>query len=193
MNHIGQAFVREIGIDRLRAVTEQKAKMMHFPRFSRLEHQSYARACASADQMMMQPCGREQCRDGRMGSIDFSIRQDQNRRSFADGLIRGLEKRIQGALQTGLTFVRIEENWQRLGLDSRLIDGSELCHFGILQYRLRQSELSATLRVGIDEITFAAKRECRRGNEFFTNWINGWIGDLRKQLLEVVVKQLGFI
>src|SRR6185369_8682598 len=105
----------------------------------------------------------------------------------------GLKHNVQSSLQPRFTFIRIEENWQRLGLDSRLIDASELFHFGILQDRLRQSELSATLRVGIDEITFAAKRECRRGNEFFTNWINGWIGDLRKQLLEVVVKQLGFI
>src|SRR5690348_1272981 len=143
--------------------------------------------------MMMQSCGREQRRNGRMGAIDSFIRQDQNRRSFSDRLIRRLEHKVQSPLQPRFSFIRIEENWQSVGLDSRLIDASELFHFGVLQDRLRQSELPATLRPGIDEITFAAEREGRRGNELFTNWIDGWIGDLRKQLLEVVVEQLGFI
>jgi hypothetical protein len=167
--------------------------MVHFPRFSRLEHQSYARACTSADQMMMQSGRREQGRDRRMDLINSFIRQNQNRRSFSDGLIPGGEKRVQCPLQSPVTFARIENNRQRLGLDSRLIDASKLFDFGIPQYRLRQSELPATLRLRIDEISFAAERKCCRGNELFANRIDRGIGDLRKQLLEIVVKQLRFV
>ena len=72
-----KTFVDEIGIDRLRAIADQQAEMMHFARLAGLQHQTDPRARAGANQMMMQAGGGEQRRNRRMAAIDSFVGQDQ--------------------------------------------------------------------------------------------------------------------
>ena len=91
VNHVVQTFVNQIGIDRLRAVTDQQTEVVHFARLAGLQHQADPGARAGTDQMMMQAGGGKQRRDRRMGAIDALVGQNQDRRAIGDRRIRRFE------------------------------------------------------------------------------------------------------
>ena len=76
LGHSRQGLEREIGIDRLGAVTGQTCKMMHFARFASLDHEAHRSAQALADQVMMHRRGREQRRDRDAIRTDHAIGED---------------------------------------------------------------------------------------------------------------------
>ena len=89
VNHVVQAFVSEVRINRLHAISEQQTEMMHFARFAGLEHKPDPRARTCADQMMMQAGRGQQRRNRCMSLVDAFIGKNQNRRAFGDLVIGG--------------------------------------------------------------------------------------------------------
>ena len=138
VNHVVQALVSEVRVNRLHAIAEQQTEMMHFARLAGLEHEPDPRARTRANQMMVQPGRGQQRRNRRMGLVDALIGKNQNRRAFGDLVIGGLEQSVQRLYQSLLALARIEQDRQRRGANSRLIDSAELFHIGILQDRFGQ-------------------------------------------------------
>ncbi len=104
-----------------------------------------------------------------------------------------MEQIFQRLFQPCLPLVRIEHHRQRHHLDPRQIDAAQFFHVGVFQDRLRQAQLAAAFRSGIHQISFGTKSQSRGRNQFFANRIDGWIGYLRKELFEIVIKQLRLV
>ena len=64
-------------------------------------------------------------------------------------------------------------------------------HLGELfvgQHRARQLEPAAIARARIEQVAFRAQPHVRRGDDLLADAVDGRVGDLREQLLEVVVQ-----
>ena len=78
-NHPGHRRVREIRIDRARAIADQQAEMHRLARFARLDDKARSSASPFANQMMMHGPGREQRRDCRILRVHAAIRKHDYR------------------------------------------------------------------------------------------------------------------
>src|SRR3989339_737386 len=77
--HIFYCIVSEIRVDTVHAVTEEKRKMVHLPRFSALCYYSYLGAHGAAYQVMMNgPC-RQKRRHCGLFPADPSVAEDYKR------------------------------------------------------------------------------------------------------------------
>ena len=84
--------------------------MMHFPGFSRFQHQPHLGACAAADEVMMQSGRCQQSRNRRACSVNTFIGKDQDCGAVRYRLVCRFKQFLQGSFKTRLAFVRIEKN-----------------------------------------------------------------------------------
>ena len=66
----------KIGINRSSAVTQEQGEVMHFARLTALNYQTNLRACAYANQVVMNSARSKECGYWRHLGVDVAVRED---------------------------------------------------------------------------------------------------------------------
>ena len=97
---------------------------------------------------------------------------------------------VERVAQAGFAICSAEERGQRGGEQIAGGDAAQLFQIAIGQDGMRQLEGVAVLRRLIEDVALGADVADERHDEFFADGIDGRIGDLREELLEVVEERL---
>ena len=183
---------RQVRVDGLGAVADEQAAVHHLPGLARLHHDGGAGAQPFADQVVVHRRGRQQA-----GNLDpvrpgVPVGQDQHGGApFLDGPAGFLAQGVHGLRQRPRGRGLREHRRQRLRLEPGLVQGLDARQLAIGEHRPHELELAAMLRRLREQILLRAHGGPQRGHQLFTDGVEGRIGHLREELLEVVEKQLG--
>ncbi len=97
---------------------------------------------------------------------------------------------VERVPQAGFAIFGAEERGQRGGQQIARRNAAQLFQIAIGQDRMRQLERVAVLRRLVQNVALGADVADQRHHQLFADGIDGRIGDLRKELLEVVEQRL---
>ena len=103
------------------------------------------------------------------------------RRASARMCFDGLDQPVFAALGA-------EQDAQRAHLEAGQRHAPHLGELFVGEHRARQLEAAAVAGTRIQQVAFRAQPHVRRGDDLFADAVDGRVGDLREQLLEVVVQ-----
>ena len=107
-DHVVEAGIHQVRVDRLRAVAEQQAEVVHLAGLAGFQHQPDPGPGARADQVVMQPGDGQQRRNRGPAGVHARVRQDQDRGAVRNRGVRGAVQRVQRVRQAGLAPRRVE-------------------------------------------------------------------------------------
>ena len=192
--HVAQHGEGQVRIDRAGTVAGEQGKMLHFARLARLDDQAAMRASLFANQMVMHAAGGQQRGNRHPLRVHAAVGQDQQRdavgnggRSLGPQLVHPPLAARQGRRcgGTGSTSVRL----LKPGRSSALIRSRSAF------VRIGWSSRSSRHCSGVfgQQVAFRANRRDQRSDDFFANRVQGRVGHLGEQLLEIVVQQLRIV
>jgi len=193
LDHVVERLVCHIGVDRLGAVSEQEAEVVHLAGFSRLDDESDAHPIAVADEVVMESCRGEEGRDGRVVAVEAAVGEDEDVRSVGDGAVGGGEEVVERLFEARSAVGDAEEHRQNGALEAFDGDVAEFFELLVFEDGHRKANLPTAGGFGMEEVPLGAERRVHRGDDFLADGVNGRIGHLSEELLEVVVEQLGLI
>ena len=164
--------------------------MMCLARLARLKHQAHPCARALANQVMVEAGDRQESGNGCVLTVNAPVRQDQDVDAVGDGRAGRLTQLLHRPFQPGAALVHLEQNRQRPGLEAGPVDVAQLFQLLIGQDGRIQLHLTTTLRRWLKQILLRAHHDGGVGHQLFANGVQGWVGDLGEELLEVVVEHL---
>ena len=179
----------QIGIDRPGPIAQEQAEVMHFPGFSGLYHQADFGALALPDEVMVDGGGSQQAGNRRLGRVQFPVGQDDQGATLGNGLGRGGAQFIQSRFQ-GIRPLGVKKDGQGDGAQARGVQAADLRQFPASQQRGMEFQLAAVFRRFGEKIPLAADKGFEGSYQFLPDGVEGRIGHLREQLLEIVEQQL---
>ena len=192
-DHVVHRLERQIGIDGARAVAQQQGKMMHLAGFARLEQQTHPGAGFLANQVMMQARDRQQGGNGRALRTQPAIGKDEDVHSFLDGLVREPIEVLHRPFQAGAAVVHLEEDRQRDRLKVGMFEVAQLGQVLIAQDGGLEFDELAAFRYGFHQVPFRADGGLGRSDQLLAQGVDRRVGHLGKELLEIVIQELGTI
>ena len=182
--------IGQVRIDGAGAVADQQGKVHHLARLAALDDQRHLGAGLVAHQAIMHGGHGQQAGNRRIGRIDAAVGENQQRVAGVDGVRGAGAQIVQRVLQARLAIGGAEERRQRGGQQIARRDAAQLFQIAIGQDRMRQLERVAVLRRLVQNVALRADVADQRHHQLFANGIDGRIGDLREELLEVVEQRL---
>ena len=192
-DHVVERFKGEVRIDRAAAEADQRAEVMHFARFTGLQHDVALRAGALADQMMMQTAHGQQSRDRSLFGRNAAIRQNEDVAALFDQIVRLGAKRVHRGFEALRALFRVKGDVERRGGKFAAGDAFELRELLVAEDRRLQLDQVAAFRLRIEQVALATDGRDRRRDDFLADAVNRRVRHLREELLEVVVKKLGLV
>ena len=193
MDHVVDRLEGQIRVDGAASVTDEQREVVDLARFAGLQDQSDPGAGTLADEVVMQTADGQQGRDGRALGAEAAVGENEDVGPVIDGLGGGLEEVFQSLLEALGALVDLVEDGQGDRLVARLVDALELGQFFIGQHRRLQLDEMAALRTRSQQVLLGADRGDGAGDDLFADAVDRRVGDLREQLVEVVVKQLRLV
>ena len=111
--HVFQCFKGQIGVDAADAVTKEQCHMMHLARLSRFDNDGSTQTSAIFNQMMVQACASQQCRNCSLFLGNTTVGEDENDLTFFDVFIGQGKDFIQCLFQPGATLSYIIQHGNR--------------------------------------------------------------------------------
>ena len=191
-DHVVEGFEGEVGVDRPGAVADEQRDVVHLARVTRLDEQRAAGARPLAHQVMVDAGRRQQARNRRALLGHAAVGQDEDRVAGGDGGARLLVEAVQRPLERRAAFPRVERHRQRRraeALERRRVDVTQLGQLIVVDDRIADVDLAARFRLGPEQVALGADRRFHRRHQLFSNRVERRVGDLREELLEIVVEQ----
>ena len=193
LRHVVQGFERQVRIDGAGAVADQQREVHDLARLARFDDQRDLRAGLLADQVVVHGGQRQQAGDGRVVLVHAAVGENQQGVARLDGQRRAAAELVERALQALLAVLHREKHGQRGGEEIALRDAAQLFQIAIGQDGLRQLERVAVLRRLVQDVALGADVAGERHHHLFADRIDGRIGHLREQLLEVIEQRLRLV
>ena len=114
-------FINEIGVDSIRAKSDQQTMMMHITTFSRLDNDSDSRPFRRPHQMVMHRTTSHQSTDWNSSRTGLSVRQQQSAGSRINRCLCLATNAVQSSDETRLPFVFLESDIECSGLPAFLL------------------------------------------------------------------------
>ena len=180
----------QIRIDGAGAVADEQREVHHLARLAALDDQRHLRAGLLAHQAIVHRGHRQQAGNRRVGRIDAAVGEDQQRVAGIDGERGAGAQVVERVLQARLAILGAEQRRQRGRQQIARGDAAQLFQIAIGEDRMRQLERVAVLRRLVQNVALRADVADQRHHQLFADGIDGRIGDLREELLEVVEQRL---
>ena len=188
-DHVVERLEGEVGVDGADAVAEQEGEVMHFARFSGFQNDCRLRAGAVADEVVVQAGHRQKRGDGDMVFIHSTVAQDEDVLPCGEGLVGIGAKGFHSLGKSSGTDGGFEKDRDGHGTESLGIHMPDLLEGGIVDDRLVELDHAATLRSRFEEVPFGTQHRGGRRDDFLADRVDRRVGDLREELLEVIVEK----
>ena len=188
-DHVIERLEGQIRVDGAGAVADEKGEVMDLARFAGFDHQAHFRACPFADQVVVQARNGQQSRNGDMGAVHTAITEDENILPRSDGGVRRHAELVHRGSEPIVPFGRIKKQRKRDRMEPVALDMADLFEFGVGDNRAVELDHPATHRRGIEQVPLGSQHRHRGGDNFFADRVDRRVGDLREELLEIIVEE----
>ncbi len=193
----GETVVSQPRIHCLCAVTGEQGNMVHFTCGARFNHQAGAGAPPCFHKMMVHCRSGQQGRDGYALVRCGTVGQDEHVEPACYCLVGSRTQCPDGGLAASRTVLRRIGNIQHFGFVFALGELVDAVQFGcIFRRQHRLLHLQARGRFcffDAEQIRLGTDEGSQRHHNFFADRVDRRIGHLRKQLLEIVVKNFALV
>jgi hypothetical protein len=155
-DHVVEGLEGHPGIDRARAVADEEAHVVHLAGVARLEDEAHAGALPAAREVVVNRPSGEKARDGCPLPGDAAVREDQDVVPFGNRLARGRLEPLQRPRQPGRALRHRVHHREGRRLEPRVLDVAELRHLLVREHGVRDHDLAARLRRGLEEVPLRA-------------------------------------
>ena len=163
---------------------------MHLAGLARLENEARPRAQALADQVMMQSRDRHQRRDRRELAVDAAVGEhDHVDFFFLDQAPRHQAQLLHRLDEALFAAGDAEQDGQHADPQARQVHAPDLGEFLVGEDRPLELEAPAVRRLRIEQVALGAQSRLGRRDELLADAVDRRVGDLREELLEIVVEQ----
>ena len=188
-DHVVERLEGHPRIDGTRAIADQQGHVVDLARIARLDDEAAACAFAASHEMVMHGRGGEQARDGGPLAGDAAVGQDDDVVTGRDRLAGPVLQVLDRALEPGRAVRDLEQHRERGGLEPGMGHVAELGDVLVREHGIVEIDLATRLGLGREEIPLGPHRRFHGRHQLFTDLIERWIGDLREELLEIVVER----
>ncbi len=183
----------EVGVDRGCAVADEQRDVVHLTGLTGLDHQTDLGALPGANQVLVHGRGQQQGGDGRMVRVAVAVGQDQDPGAVRDGVGALAAHPLECAGQCFAAAVDPIPAVDEAALESRHVavgvDVPDLGQLVVVDHRPRDDDLPAGCGAGGQQVQLRADRPGQRGHHLLADRVQRRVGDLGKQLAEVVEQQ----
>ena len=187
LDALGDTLLCKVRVDRPRAVAEQRCKMVHIARLRALEDDGDRGAFLGADQILFDRRNRKQRRHGNVVLVHAAVGQNDDIRAVAIGAVTFDKQLVQCLFQRRILIVQKRDG---LHLETGLLHVANLHQLHRGQNRIADLEHPAVLRFFNEQVAVRADIHGGIGDNLLTQRVNRRVGDLGKQLLEIVEQRL---
>ena len=185
-----QGFNGQVRVDGAGAVTNEQGKVHHLAGLAALNNERDLGAGLLAHQAIVHGSHGQQAGDGRVSGVDAAVGDDEQRVAGVHGVGRTRAEVVEGMPQSYLAVCRAEECGQCGGQQVAGRDAAQLLQIAVGEDGMGQLERVAVLRRFVKDVALGADVADERHDQFFADGIDGWVGHLGEELLEVVKERL---
>lgn len=164
--------------------------MVHLAGVAGLDDEADLGAGLLTHQVVVHGRGQQQRRDGRVRLVRLTVGQDDEARTAGDGLRHLVADVVEGLAQTrsalGHRVQTADDDAAEVREFTVVVDVNELRQVVVVQDRLRQEDLPAGLRGGVQQVVLGADGAAEAGDDLLADGVERRVRDLREQLREVV-------
>ena len=190
VQQIAQRLEGQVGVDGIGAVAEQNGEVMHLAGVARFEDEAGFGALAFADEVVVQARAGQQGGDGSQLGVDASVGQNEQIGAVVNGAVGRREQCFQRIFEGWPIAIDIVEQGQRLRLESIELNVAQLSQLLVRQQGVFQHDAPRMVGGWLEQVAFCAQQRLCARHQLFADGINGRVGHLGEQLLEVVVDGL---
>ena len=163
--------------------------MVDLARLARLDDQTDLDALALADQVVVDSGRRQERRNGRVLAVDTAVGEDEIGESRIHRLARLPAELFRRARQAVRAVGHAEQHGHGRGLEARPVNVADPRQLGIVEDRGLELDLPAGLGRGLEEVALGTDTGRDLGHQLFADAVERRVGDLREELLEIVVEE----
>ena len=193
LDHVVDAIEGHVGVDGIRAVADEGGEVVDFPRFAGFQDDGNHGAGAGAHQVVVKSAHHQQGGHRGMAGVDVAVGNDEDIATGFDGVIRGLAKFVERGIESLAALVHREKRVEGGGFEAITRNFAQLGELLVIEQRMVQPDHAAALRAGCEQVALGADEGLGGGDEFLADAIEGRVGDLREDLLEILIEVLGFL
>ncbi|EWC63630.1 hypothetical protein UO65_1037 [Actinokineospora spheciospongiae] len=184
---------RQVRVDRRRAVAQQQRHVVHLAGVAGLHDQRDPQPLLGAHQVVVHGRDQQQRRDGRHPVVGVAVGQHQRARARRDRLRRlaahPLDGRGERRAAAGDLVESAEDGAGEAGQIAVVVDVDELGQLVVVDDRVRELDVAAGRRAGVEQVLLRAHDPLHRGDDLLADRVQRRVGDLGEVLLEVLVEQ----
>ena len=181
---------RQVGVDGGGAVSDQRRKVVYCGGFAAFQHDAHLRADAAAQGVGLYAADRQQGGNRSALLIHTPVAENEDVIAFFKPLVQLAADAVHGAAHPFLSLLRIIEDGQGQGAQAFGIQLPQLGKLAVRHQRGGQAQLAATLGRRGEQIALRAKVHERGGDDFLPDGVNGRVGHLGKELMEIGKERL---
>ena len=184
----------EVRVDGGGAVPDQQAEVVGLARLAGLQEQAHPPARAGAHEVVVDRADRQEGRDGRVGLGVAAVREDDLVVALGDGLGRLAPEVLDRPPQAGAVVGHLEQDRQRDRAEAVAV-GPAVERPDRLQLRVGdhgrgERDLVGGVRPGLEQVGLRPDGPVGGHDDLLADRVHRRVGDLREELLEVVVEEL---
>ena len=176
----------DVGMHRGGAEADEDGELVHLTHLGRLGDEARLHSDPLANQVLMNGADREQDGDGDVIRIHAAIAEHEDVEALVDGATRVETEPLDGAFETPSALVGRVEERQRRGLEDALVHAADFGQLGAGEHRALDGEAVAILGRLVEGVASSADARSQGHHQRLADRIDGRVGDLREQLVEVL-------
>ncbi len=188
-----KGFDGQVGIDGAGAVADEQGKVHHLAGLAALDDERHLGAGLLAHQAVVHGGHGQQAGNGRIGGIDAAVGEDEQGIAGVHRVGGAGAQIFERVPEAGLAVFSAEQRGDGGGQQIAGRDAAQLFQIAVGEDGMRKLERVAVFRSLIQDVALGADVADQGHDQLFADGIDGWIGYLGKQLLEVVEQRLGAI
>ena len=182
--------IDQIGVDGPGSVAQEGGEVVDLPGLGGLQHDGHRGALLGADQVLLDGRDRQQGRDGHVVLVHPPVGEDDDVGPLAPGPVHRHEESVQGLLEGGVFVV---EDGNCLHLEAGFFHAPDLHQVGGGEDGVVDLEDPAVLRPLLQQVAVVPQIDGGVGDDLLPDGVDGRVGDLGEELLEVVEEGLALV
>ena len=191
VDHVLDRVEGQVRVDGSGAVPEQQGEVVHLPRLAGLDDEADLGPRLLTDHVVVDRRGGEEHRDRRQILVRQPVRQHDDVDAVLDRLGHLAPQAVECPPQAVAPGEHRIEAANRAGLELRvdLLDVLDPVECLVVEDRVGQLQQVARVRAGIEDVSLGPDHLRERRHQLFADGVEGRVGHLGEQLLEVVVEE----
>ncbi len=179
----GQSHVR---VDGRSPEAQQTGEVMHFPHVAGFYHDAHLAPVALADEVVVNGRGEEQRGNGRVFGVNGPVGEHEHFEAVFHRVHGIAAHAVEGFFERTRFAVGAEIHLQGFGLKNAGVYAADFFQFVVGHHRMRQGYGVAHFGVFLQNVADIAHKSGQRHDGALADGVNGRVGDLRKELFEII-------